>query len=283
MIHLVAFQDLESGIGHTIYSDGSIAVSLELIFPMISALNNFVEECTQDERGLVNASLEDIKIFLYAPEGEQNPLRYVFFTDIYDNNFYLTLKAVNIHKYLSPHISYEVFTLPADIKEKIIEIITYTQHFPRDNISPSLIDKMNAYINSLEQVKEAFFADFFVGDIDQGIVFTIKSNGDLTEKDSAELFAELISVFTFQEDEIWVSSPLNKTERKKLERKGITKINDYKEGWILKQLAGDKSDFWLVSYFYYKKDKEEAILARLNQFAEDLSNEISPYLPSRPF
>ena len=63
MIHLVAFMDIETGLGRTIYQDNTLKVSEILIWPMISALNNFVIECTASERGLVNAALEDIKIY----------------------------------------------------------------------------------------------------------------------------------------------------------------------------------------------------------------------------
>ncbi len=283
MIHLLAFQDLDVGIGHIIYSDGTITVSIELICPMISALNNFVSECTKDERGFVNASLEDIKIFLYAPEGETNPLRYVFFTDIYDDIEYLKFKAQNIHKYLSSYISFEFFSIPPEIEKKVFEIVTYSQTFPIEKLSSSFVALLNNKIKTLEENSTVVFADLFVGDIDQGVAYRFISREQLKEKKSSKLFSSIISTFGFTEDRLRVDSPLNKEEIKRLEKFGISNATRYHEGWIVKKLVDAKSDFWLVSYMYYELSALVEIEKTLNEITSLLSREITQYISKRPF
>ena len=181
--------DIESGIGRTIYSDGTIGISEELLWPMISALNNFVIECTTDDRGLVNASLEDIKIYLYSPLGDANPLRFVFFTDLYENNQYIEQRGQVIFEIMSQYLTFEVFSPPKDIMDKVIEIAKYTQILPIESISQPFLDKLKQRMEILESEKHVFFADLFIGDIDQGKVFTFAKNEKLQEKNSVVLFS----------------------------------------------------------------------------------------------
>ncbi|MHA1205289.1 MAG: hypothetical protein K9W45_13540 [Candidatus Heimdallarchaeum aukensis] len=283
MIHLVAFQNLDSGIGYPIYSDDTINVSLELIFPMISALNNFVEECTNDERGLVNAALEDVKIFLYAPEGEENPLRYVFFTDIFDDNLYLSYKAVEIHKHLSPYIKYDYFSIPEEKAKKITEIITFTHEFPRKELSNYFLSEVENKIKSYEKNKEVFFGDLFIGDLDQGIVLSFFENDEIKEKPSKELFSELIQTFTFLENDLWANSSINEIEKDKLS-KYVENPDKFREGWFLSQLASyNKSDFWLVGYFVYRTDMEQEVKEFLYSLSEKITSIISPFITKRKF
>ncbi|MCK4896168.1 MAG: hypothetical protein KAS47_05120, partial [Candidatus Heimdallarchaeota archaeon] len=140
MIHQIAFMDIETGLGRTIYTDNTVKMSEELIWPMICALNNFVIECTDSKRGLVNAALEDIKIYLYSPLGEGNPLRFVFFADLYENREYIEERGQAIFNILSPHISFAVYSPPDEILEEVLEIAKFTQTFPEDKIHVSFLE-----------------------------------------------------------------------------------------------------------------------------------------------
>jgi hypothetical protein len=281
MIKLLAFMDIESGIGRTIFSDGTIGISEELLWPMISALNNFVIECTTDDRGLVNASLEDIKIYLCPPLGETNPLRFVFFTDLYENNQYIEQRGQAVFELMSQHLTFEVFSPPEDIMEKVLEIAKFTQILPIDSIKDSFLEELKYKIEILEKEGGAFFADLFVGDIDQGEVFSFAKNEEFQEKDSVILFSELLTSFSM-DNEIIAKSSLSTKEKSRLERMNIN-TDDMLEGWFLKQLANKESDFWLVAYFYYKKGSEEQIKEFLHWVWEVLNIEISISITDRPF
>ena len=281
MIKLVAFMDIESGLGRKIYSDNSLMMSEELVWPMICALNNFVIECTKSERGLINAALEDIKIYLYSPLGESNPLRFVFFTDLFDNNEYLEMRGQRIFEILSQYISFEVFEPPVDVMNKVIETARYTQNFPVDNLEPAFIDGLEEKLKALEDEGSLLVADLFVGDIDQGKVFSLISNEDLQEKNSVILFSELLTAFSI-DSEIFVKSSLTKNESKKLERLKIDYLG-MNEGWYLKQLAGKESDFWLVGYFYFKTNFESDAKNMLRWTTEMISEKIMNSITERPF
>ena len=281
MIHLLAFMDIESGIGRSIYSDGSIGISEELLWPMISALNNFVIECTSDDRGLVNASLEDIKIYLYPPLGDANPLRFVFFTDLYENNQYIEQRGQVIFEAMSQYLTFEVFSPPKDIMDKVIDITKYTQILPIENISKPFLDALIQKIEILEKEGQIYFVDLFIGDIDQGKVFTFAKKEELQEKDSVVIFSELLTSFTM-DDEIIAKSSLSDKEKERLEKLGISTF-ELHEGWFLKQLVGSKSDFWLVGYFFYKKGNGKQIKEFLNWICEEISKQISISIKDRPF
>ena len=281
MIKLVAFMDIESGLGRKIYSDNSLMMSEELVWPMICALNNFVIECTKSERGLINAALEDIKIYLYSPLGESNPLRFVFFTDLFDNNEYLEMRGQRIFEILSQYISFEVFEPPVDVMNKVIETARYTQNFPVDNLEPAFIDGLEEKLKALEDEGSLLVADLFVGDIDQGKVFSLISNEDLQEKNSVILFSELLTAFSI-DSEIFVKSSLTRNESKKLERLNIDYLG-MNEGWYLKQLAGKESDFWLVGYFYFKTNFESDAKNMLRWTTEMISEKIMNSITERPF
>lgn len=281
MIHLIAFMDIETGLGRTIYSDDTLTISEELIWPMICALNNFVIECTASERGLVNAALEDIKIYLYSPLGEGNPLRFVFFADLYENNAYIERRGQAIFGLLSPYISYEVFITPVQIMENVIQIATYTQIFPKEKIPSNYVDETMLQISMLEKEGKLHIADLFVGDIDQGKVFNICSNEDLNEKDSVLLFSELLTAFSL-DSEIIVRSSLSAKKKRRLEHYNISPEN-LKEGWFLKQLTEKESDFWLVGYFYYKENYEEEVSKILSKIHKEISDFIKDSLSERIF
>lgn len=281
MIKLLAFMDIETGIGRTIFSDGTIGISEELLWPMISALNNFVIECTTDDRGLVNASLEDIKIYLYPPLGETNSLRFIFFTDLYENNQYIEERGQAIFELMSQFLTFEVFSPPEDIMIKVLEIAKYTQILPIENIKQVFIEELKYKSETLEKTGQVYFADLFIGDIDQGKVFTFAKKEELQEKDSVMLFSELLTSFSM-DDEIIAKSSLSIDEKRRLERIGIS-TSEMLEGWFLKQLVGNESDFWLVAYFFYKKGSEEQIKEFLNWIWEEISNEIRMRITKKPF
>ena len=281
MIKLVAFMDIETGLGRTIYSDNSLQISEELIWPMICALNNFVIECTQSDRGLVNAALEDIKIYLFSPLGERNPLRFVFFTDLFENNSYIEMRGQALFQALSKYISYEVFNPPQEVMVRVREISKYTQEFPEENLDPVFIERITAKINDLEQKGKLFVADLFVGDIDQGIVFPIASNENIQEKSSVMLFSELLTAFSL-DSEILVKSTLSFEETKRLESNNISTF-EMVEGWYIKQLAGEESDFWLVGYIFFKEKDEEEVRYNLDWIATEMTEEIKDQISERPF
>jgi hypothetical protein len=281
MIHLVAFMDIEIGLGRTIYQDNTLNVSEVLIWPMISALNNFVIECTASERGLVNAALEDIKIYLYSPLGEANPLRVVFFTDLFDNNEYLEKKGQAIFSVLSQHISFETFEPPIDALGRAVEIAKYTQVFPSEVLDSQFLDLMRQKLINLEESGDIYVADFFVGDIDQGKVYTFLESTELQEKDSIILFSELLTAFSI-DSEIFVKSSLSEKEQNSLRKLDIP-TEELVEGWYLKQLSEVESDFWLVGYFYFAKQKEEKIVQYLNWTADEIKNRLKDFNMGRPF
>ena len=281
MIHLAAFMDIETGLGRAFYHDHTLLISEELIWPMISALNNFVGECTGNERGFVNAALEDIKIYLYAPLGENNPLRFVFFTDLFDNNSYLELKGQAIFEILSPFISYRTYNPPSDISSKVQEIVKYTQIFPKESINPILIESISTKFKNLEKAEKLYVADLFIGDIDQGKVFTLVSKEALQEKNSISLFSELLIAFSIDSD-IFVKSSLTQKEKKRLENLHIN-TSEIIEGWFFQQLAKEDSDFWLVGYFFFKEKDEEYLLNILRNTGLEISEEININAVKRPF
>ncbi len=281
MIHLAAFMDMETGLGRAIYDDNSIQISEELIWPMISALNNFVGECTGSERTLVNAALEDIKIYLYSPLGESNPLRFVFFTDLYDNNSYLEVKGQAIFEILSTFISFETYNPPSDIAFRVQEIARYTQIFPRDGVKREFLDKIQRKIKYLEEEEKLYVADLFIGDIDQGKVLSIVSKDELREKNSLTLFSELLTAFSIDTN-IFVKSTLTEKERTRLVSSEIDTLG-ISEGWYLRQLASKESDFWLVGYFFFKPNAEEQIRLMLNEIGEEFSEVLNLKLTKRPF
>jgi len=281
MIHLVAFMDIETGLGRTIFQDNTLKVSEILIWPMISALNNFVIECTASERGLVNAALEDIKIYLYSPLGEANPLRVVFFTDLFDNNEYLEKKGQAIFSVLSQYISFETFDPPIEVLGRAVAIAKYTQVFPSDVLDSKFLDLLRQKLINLEESGSIYVADFFIGDIDQGKVYTFLESSELQEKNSVILFAELLTAFSI-ESEIFVKSSLSEKEKKSLEKLDI-QTEGLVEGWFLKQLSEVESDFWLVGYFYFVKQKEEEIIQYLNWTADELKKRLRDFNMGRPF
>ncbi|MCG3257810.1 MAG: hypothetical protein KAU62_17015 [Candidatus Heimdallarchaeota archaeon] len=281
MIHLVAFIDIEIGLGRTIYQDNTLQVSEALIWPMISALNNFVIECTASDRGLVNAALEDIKIYLYSPLGESNPLRIVFFTDLFDNNEYLEKKGQAIFSVLSKYISFETFDPPTEIIGRAKAIAKYTQNFPTEILNPQFLDELKRKLKNLEEAESIYVADFFIGDIDQGKVFTFIESTELQEKDSVLLFSELLTAFSI-DSEIFVKSSLSKKERDGLENLDID-TNELMEGWFLRQLSDQESDFWLVCYFYYDERREEEVKQYLNWATIKIKEELSVLNLKRPF
>jgi hypothetical protein len=273
--------DIESGIGRRIYSDETLMMSEELVWPMICALNNFVIECTKSERGLINAALEDIKIYLYSPLGEANPLRFVFFTDLFDNNEYLEMRGQRIFEILSQYISFEIFEPPVEIQERVLKIAQYTQEFPTDDLKPILVDRLKLKLKRLEDEGKILIADLFVGDIDQGKVFSLASNEELHEKNSVVLFSELLTAFSI-DSEIFVKSSLTQKEKEKLSNLNISSLG-MNEGWYLKQLVGKESDFWLVGYFFFKENYDSEISDTLNLIVTELSAEIKDTLTERPF
>ncbi|MCG3226940.1 MAG: hypothetical protein H7645_08470 [Candidatus Heimdallarchaeota archaeon] len=273
--------DIESGLGRRIYSDETLMMSEELVWPMICALNNFVIECTKSERGLINAALEDIKIYLYSPLGESNPLRFVFFTDVFDNNEYLEMRGQSIFEILSQYISFEVFDPPVEVMNKVLKIAQYTQEFPSDDFESIFIERLKLKLRKIEDEGKILVADLFVGDIDQGKVFSLVSNEDLHEKNSVILFSELLTAFSI-DSEIFVKSSLTRRERERLERMKISSLG-MNEGWFLKQLAGKESDFWLVGYFFFKENFEMEISDTLNLITTELSEEIEDSISERPF
>lgn len=281
MIHQIAFMDIETGLGRTIYTDSTVKMSEELIWPMICALNNFVIECTESRRGLVNAALEDIKIYLYSPLGEGNPLRFVFFADLYENTSYIEKRGQAIFNILSPHISFEYYSPPEEILEKVLEIAKFTQTFPEKQIHDSFLETMKHKIKNLEKEGKMFIADLFVGDIDQGKVYSISSKENLIEKDSVLLFSELLTAFSI-DSEIIVKSNLSIKEKQRLENENIN-VLELKEGWYLKQLSKSESDFWLVGYFYYNDKFEQEIFNMLDWVSQELAEEIMEGLVERPF
>jgi len=281
MIHQIAFMDIETGLGRTIYSDKTVKMSEELIWPMICALNNFVIECTDSKRGLVNAALEDIKIYLYSPLGEGNPLRFVFFTDLYENREYIEKRGQAIFNILSPHISFEVYSPPEEILKKVLEIAKFTQTFPEERIHINFSETVKHKISNLEKEGKLYIADLFVGDIDQGKVYSIASRENLIEKDSVLLFSELLTAFSI-DSEILVRSTLSIKEKQRLENNNINLL-ELKEGWYLKQLSKSDSDFWLVGYFYYNDRFEQEIFNMLDWISQGLAEEIMVRLIKRPF
>ncbi len=281
MIHQIAFMDIETGLGRTIYTDNTVKMSEELIWPMICALNNFVIECTDSKRGLVNAALEDIKIYLYSPLGEGNPLRFVFFADLYENTSYIEKRGQAIFNILSPHISFEYYSPPEEILGEVLEIAKFTQTFPEEIIHINFVETVKQKLADLEKEGKLFIADFFVGDIDQGKVYSITSKVDLIEKDSVLLFSELLTAFSI-DSEIIVRSTLSVKEKQRLENRNID-VSELKEGWFLKQLCKGGSDFWLVSYFYYNDRFEQDIFDMLDWVYQELAEEITEGLTERPF
>ncbi|MHA1345347.1 MAG: hypothetical protein ACTSVO_13810 [Candidatus Heimdallarchaeaceae archaeon] len=281
MIHQIAFMDIETGLGRTIYTDKTVKMSEELIWPMICALNNFVIECTDSSRGLVNAALEDIKIYLYSPLGEGNSLRFVFFADLYENTEYIEKRGQAIFNVLSPHISFAVYSPPEDILEKVLEIAKFTQTFPEERIHKSFLETVRHRLTKFEEEGKLYIADLFVGDIDQGKVFNITSKVNLVEKDSILLFSELLTAFSI-DSEILVRSTLSVKEKQRLENRNIN-VSKLKEGWYLKQLSKSESDFWLVGYFYYNDRFEQEIFKMLDWVSQELAEEIMEGLVERPF
>lgn len=281
MIHLTAFMDMETGLGRTIYDDNTIQISEELIWPMISALNNFVGECTGSERSLVNAALEDIKIYLYSPLGENNPLRFVFFTDLYDNNSYLELKGQAIFEILSPFISYETYNPPPDIAFRVRDIARYTQTFPINNVKKEFLEQILRKVRYLEEDEKLFVADLFIGDIDQGKVLSLIDKHELREKNSLILFSELLTAFSIDSN-IFVKSSITEKEKSRLVSMKIDSLG-ISEGWYLKQLVSDQSDFWLVGYFFFKPAYEEQIRLLLDEISDEISDVLNLKLEKRPF
>ncbi len=281
VIKNISFMNIETGLGRTIYTDNTLIMSEELIWPMICALNNFVIECTQSDRGLINASLEDIKIYLYSPLGEMNPLRFVFFTDLFENNEYIEMRGQALFETLSQYISYEFFNPPTGVMHRVNEIAGYTQIFPSTSLHPDFLERIQTKLNNLEEEGKLYLADFFVGDIDQGIVFPIASNEDLQEKTSVLLFSELLTTFSL-DSRILVKSGLSSEEKRRLENNNINTF-EMIEGWYIKQLAGEESDFWLVGYMFFKERDEEEIRYNLDWIADEMSDEIINHISERPF
>jgi len=273
--------DMETGLGRTIYDDNTIQINEELIWPMISALNNFVGECTGSERSLVNAALEDVKIYLYSPLGETNPLRLVFFTDLYDNNIYLELKGQAVFEVLSPFISYETYSPPSDITFRVQEIARYTQVFPKNSFKPEFLDQLLKKLKYLEDDEKLYVADLFVGDIDQGNVLSLIHKDELREKNSLVLFSELLTAFSIDSN-IFVRSSITEKERTRLLSSEIDTLG-INEGWYLKQLASKDSDFWLVGYFYFKPTAEDQVRIMLDEIGDEISEVLNLHLEKRPF
>jgi len=95
------------------------------------------------------------------------------------------------------------------------------------------------------------------------------------------LFAELLASFSI-DNEIWVTSRLNRYELSRI-LTDVQNLDKYKEGWYLKQVGGEKSDFWLVCYLFFKSSEELNIVNSLDWIAHNLSEELIPHLPERPF
>ncbi len=112
-------------------------------------------------------------------------------------------------------------------------------------------------------------------------MFSLISNEDLQEKNSVNLFSELLTAFSI-DSEIFVKSSLTKNESKKLERLNIDYL-ELNEGWYLNQLAGKESDFWLVGYFYFKENFESEAKEMLNWITEVISEKIKYSVSKRPF
>ena len=143
------------------------------------------------------------------------------------------------------------------------------------------MDELRRKLKNLEESESIYVADFFIGDIDQGKVFTFLESTELQEKDSVLLFSELLTAFSI-DSEIFVKSSLSKEERNRLENLDIN-TNELIEGWFLRQLSEQESDFWLVGYFYYNERKEEAIKQYLDWAADKIEEKLSVLNLKRPF
>ena len=277
MIHLFAFMDIEIGLGCTIYSDETIQISEELIWPMICAINNFVQECTKDATGLKNAVLEDVKIYLYSPISKDNPLKFVFFTDVYDNLKYLELKGQHIYQLLADYLDIQYFNPPEDVLQEAIAIAKYTQNFKYDEIIDEQIQEyIDKKIKNLEVSNTVIFAELGIGDIDAGIVYSFINRPEIQEKEPEELFGQLLATFGI-EDELVSYSTLNEEETKRIKEYAHSS-KDFEEGWYLKQIGGMKSDFWLFSYMFVDKEKHQMVQEFLDWLAKELEkNSVWPY------
>lgn len=282
MIHIFAFMDIEIGLGRTIYSDDTIQISEELIWPMITALNNFILECTNDESGLRNALLKDIKIYVYSPISADNPLKFVFFTDLYDNIDYLELKGQHIYQLLAEYLDIQYFNPPEDTLEKAIAIAKFTQRFnPDDVLDPQVEEYISQKLKELEASNKVIFASLGIGDIDGGVVHSFVERYELQEKTSDELFGQLLT--TFEIDDSLISySNINKTEKMRI-KEYSTDPEELLESWYLKQVGGSKSDFWLFSYMFIKKDENSQVLEFLDWLAKELESRLKNIVIERPF
>jgi len=277
----MAFMDIDIGLGRTIYTDNSFQISEELIWPMISAINNFIMECTNDEKGLETAVLEDIMLYLYSPLGDDNPLRFIFFTDIYDNIYYLKKKGQAIFELLSNYLSIEYFSPPEKVMQKAIEIAEFTQEFPTAKIfEKDFQNQIQEKISLLEEQKKVIFSQLFIGDIDGGVVFTLKNRTEIAEKSADELFANLLNTFKIDQD-LWASSSLSVEENKRI-KDYLSSGEEFREGWYINQL-GMNSDFWLVGYFYYNTENEKEIREFLDWLASKIKNKLQQFLKPSPF
>ncbi len=280
MINLVAFMDIETGLGMTLHADDERIVSnKELIWPMISALNTFVKECTSDRTGLTNATLHDIKIYLYTPILGSN-WRYVFFADIFENNAYIAQKGKAIHNLLEPYLCTECFEAPEDLMDKVIDIITYSQHFDESCLKDETIETINKAIKKEEDENRMIVADLFIGDIDAGKVFSFIHRDNLIEKASTNLFAELLVAFS-RDNDLWMSSSICEEEALRLPH--IKETEKWREGWFLEKLGSKKSDFWLIGYFYYHEANEVGVRTLIDFICRQLEGSLQELDCFRPF
>ncbi len=281
MINLMAFMDIEIGLGITLYSDDRVPVREELIYSMICALNSFVKETTSHEEDLVNAILIDVKILIWGPD-KNKPLRYVFFTDLHDSDVYIIAKAKAIHNLLHPYINLECFSPPREIMNKITEIAKHTQNLTEKDLSLELVNSIKKRISVMEE-KSAIFADLFIGDIDGGIAVSFMHEPKLVETNGHELFSNLMDTF-LMDHTLSIISELEPDEEERL-KYFVEDTSVYKEAWFLEKLAKtkDSSDFWLLGYYFYKPEYKFQIDECLKKMADDLSEEIKDVLIDRPF
>ncbi|MCG3223720.1 MAG: hypothetical protein H7647_04585, partial [Candidatus Heimdallarchaeota archaeon] len=198
-----------------------------------------------------------------------------------ENTEYMEKRGQAIFNILSPHISFAVYSPPEEILEKVLEIAKFTQTFPEEKIHAGFLETVKHKLTKLEEEGKLYIADLFVGDIDQGKVYSITSKANLVEKDSILLFSELLTAFSI-DSEILVRSTLSVKEKQRLENRNIN-VLELKEGWYLKQLSKSESDFWLVAYFYYNDRSEQEIFDMLDWVSQEIAEEIMKDLIKRPF
>ncbi|MFX1513209.1 MAG: hypothetical protein ACFFCQ_11540 [Promethearchaeota archaeon] len=277
MIKLVAFLDIKAVLGRLIYKEESSLLDPALIYRLVSAINAFTSECT-GQQGFHTTQLENIRILILPidDDAEVANFRYVVCADLFDNVDYIKTKITEINKLLRPHLNIFKFNPPQDKLEMARKIISFTQSFPS-----VLSSEDQTFIQrKLEAMKDVIVLDLFLGDIDEGIVLDFITYEEILPKMPSKLFYDLLVSVSFDKD-LWLDTQVTPEILERLQKPNLH--DTHYEGWNILRI-GEKTDFFLVSYFIFEMSSKELIRETLNEIAQLIAGRIEgAILPERPF